>query len=375
MPFEETAVADQPELQTEETEVPESGAEGQELAGAESEVPESEPSQVADEGEQDADWLPDEQLKVFPDEQYERYAEKRYPDLVALLKDGETPEPTRKAVRQILHDKINSDIEIRRRAQAEEVPEEEVEEEAVEQDQPAQTFNPEQQEKAVTDFIEAVTDHEVADKWMTDFRKAFENKDPRQANIAATKVLTRGIVNLFPSLIDAYLFAPSGRQGVLDRYIESRYEGLGDTVKQTQFSSSWNDLVGSDAKFQALPAYDPKPNSAWTQAIAKVADLVPGFENFSIPGATPLQNFQAKAKIAANLLSSGASANSVAVATRAVETGKRIAKEASRTKELGKLGAGQSKGAFTQKTDDPLKASLSAHREQNNPFAALGQVK
>lgn len=369
MPFEE-AVADQPTTETAEA------TESTELAqesSAEATTEETQQGETQADGTgADADWLPDEQLKVFPDEQYERYAEKRYPDLVALLKDEQTPEPTRKAVRQILHDKINSDIEIRRAKEAgEEVEEEQTEEVEEVADQP-QARDPQQWEKAINTFVDGVTDPDTAVKFMGALETAGAIKDPRQRAIETTKALTRGVVNVFPDLINAYLFGAQGKPGVLDQYIESRYEGLGETVRETQYSRAWNNLIGSDPAFKALPAYDPRPDSKWTEAIAKVADLVPGFENFSLAGASPLKNFQAKARIAAKLLSNGVNANSLAVAQKAVETGKQQQKESERNKNLGKLGAGQSKGQIAKPTgDDSLKASLAAHRAQENPFAGI----
>src|SRR4051812_32617178 len=48
---------------------------------------------------EDADWLPDEQQKVFPDEVVARYAKSRYPEIVKLLEN----DPTNGQLRQLLH--------------------------------------------------------------------------------------------------------------------------------------------------------------------------------------------------------------------------------------------------------------------------------
>jgi hypothetical protein len=361
--FDETAVADQPTTET--AEVVETTETAQE-SSAETATEETQLSEAqATEESQDADWLPDEQLKVFPDEAYVTYAQKRYPELVKLLNDENLPEPTRLQVKQVLHDKINSDIEIRRKAQAEESEqEEETTEEPTQQVDPVKAQA--EWEQRATSFVDQVSDPEADIKWMGELEKAAQIKDPRQRSIQQTKVLKVGVINLLRDALPAFL---AGDQGMLRQYLESQYEGLGDTVKQTSWSRAWNELKSENPN---LPAYDPDPKSPWSQAIAKVADMVPGFEHFAIPGATPLQNFTAKAKIAAKLLKQGAGPNAVAEATKAVEKGKQIAKESERNKNLGKLGAGQSKGQLAKPSgNDPLKESLAAHKAESNPFAAL----
>jgi hypothetical protein len=318
----------------------------------------------------DSDWLPEEQLREFPPEVIAKYA-KRY---------GYTAEEIAADPRlaKTLHDKINSDIEIaRQKAEAEENEESEETDDTETEEKPIDAAEQQKQWVAkVESFVDQVTDPEIAVKFIDDFTKAFEIKDPRERSIVATKVLSRGMVNLAKDLLPALLFGREGELGMLDRYMETRYEGFTDTVKTTSYSRTWDGIKTSDPAFAKLPAYDTRPGSPFMQAIDKAAELIPGFEDFKIPGKSPLENFKAKALIAARLLSGNGSASSVAAAARAVETGKRIARETQNNKQLGKLGAGQSKGQLARSTgDDPLKKALAEHRADDNPFAGISKSK
>jgi hypothetical protein len=375
--FEESTATAEETQQTESAETEETEVAAEE-SSAEAAAEESE-AEAGDEtaettSDDDADWLPDEQLKVFPDEQYQRYAEKRYPELAKLLNDENLPEPTRKQVRQILHDKINTDIRIKQMAEAnqeEEVAEDEVEEAAEPtRVDPAQAQA--QWEQNVNTFVDRVTDPVVAEKFITDFTKAFEIKDPKERSIAATKVLTRGMVNVLKDAIPAFLFGANGQPGQLDQYIEQRYEGLGQMSEHNSRTSAWSEVKASDPKYSSLPDFDPSPNSPWSKAIAQVAEMVPGFAKFEVPGASRRENFIAKSQIAARLLAAGPSANAVAIATKAVETGKRVQAEATRAKQNARLGAGQSKGQIARSPQpDALKSRIEETRQEENPFAGV----
>lgn len=377
--FEETALADQPTETTESAEVLTSDFPSMDTS-AEGEVAdqgEGTTATTTDEGETTYQ-LPDEQLKVFPAEVYQEYAANRYPELAKMLTDQSLPEPTRKQVQQILHDKLNGDIYIQRLEEQEEQEVEEVEEETEEvADQPP--IDPvkaeAERETRINQFVDQVTDPKVATKFAQDFIKSFEIKDPQQRDIAVTKSLTRGIVNLFPDLVSAFF---DGKGGFLEKRIESyinqNFEGLTETHKTNTYQSTWDSIKSSDPKFAALPAYS---TPEWIQAAQEAAAILPGFENaiFNDPATgRPLsaaKNFQKKAEAMANILSR-TRGNVVKEAVQAVETGKRVQAESAQRKNLGKLGAGQSKGQITTGTgNDPLKAAIAAQRADSDPFAAL----
>ena len=82
--------AEQPETSA-DTEMTEEGAET-----------EAAPADAQPAAEDDPSWLPDEQQKVFPDEVIAKYA-KRYGYTEEQIRDNP-------GLRQLLHDKINSDI-------------------------------------------------------------------------------------------------------------------------------------------------------------------------------------------------------------------------------------------------------------------------
>lgn len=345
---------------------------GDELqSGAETATEEEQAEVEAGEEEEaegdDADWLPEEQLKEFPPEVIAKYA-KRY---------GYTAEEIAADPRlaKALHDKINSDIEIARRA-AEQTDEEEQEEQT---EEPAEAM-PDAKEafKQFTEraqsFTDQITDPEVAEKFITDFTKAFDIKDPRERAVTATKVLTMGMLNVLRDALPAFLGDGEGRRGLISQLLESQYEGFQDTVRSNSHSRVWAEIVASDPAFESLPAYDTKPNSAWNKAIGEVAELVPGFEDFTIPGKSKLEVFRKKCEIAARLLSGGKTTASVDAANKAVETGRRNAEDSRKRKLLGKLGAGQTKGTIqTRHGSDPLKDKIREHRESDNPFAALNK--
>jgi hypothetical protein len=321
--------------------------------------------------------LPSEESKVFKDEEYQKFADKRYPELAKLLNDNNLPEPTRAQVKQIIHDKLNGDIRIKQLMEAGE----EVEEEPLEEEQelePTQNLPPEEAEKAwdaaLTNFTEKVTDSKTAQKFMTDLRAVAEIKDPVQRDIAEVKVLTKGVANVVPAILDDYLFTP-GKDGasLMDKYFEARFPGFAQNHQDTAKSSAW-DQVRNAPEFAALklPNYG---TPEWMQSVNKVASLLPGFEKARFSN-DPIQNFAAKARIHAQLLAGTATQSTVATAVKAVEKGKQLERQAQQRKNLGNLGAGQTKGKIAQnanlsQSDEARKASIARLREDSNPFAAL----
>lgn len=321
--------------------------------------------------------LPDEQLKVFPDEVYQQYADKRYPELAKLLLDPNLPEPTRKQVKQILHDKLNGDIRI---DQLQNAGEEVVDEEPVEEQElePTQELAPEEAAKAwdesLTTFVDRVTDTKVAQKFMTDLRAVAEIKDPVQRDIAEVKILSKGVTNLVPAIIDDYLLAkgPDGKSA-LDRYFDSRFPGFSEQHQDNARASAWEGLRTAPEFVNAkLPSYG---TPEWIASVEKVAKMVPGFEKASF-SKDPIENFKAKARVHAQLMAGTATTGTVAQAVKAVEKGKQLERQSNQRKQLGNLGSGQTKGVIAQNvnelpSDKARKESIARLREDENPFAAL----
>jgi hypothetical protein len=224
-----------------------------------------------------------------------------------------------------------------------------------------------------------VTDIKVAQTFTDNFTKAFDIKDPQQRAMAVTKTLSGAAVNLMRDAVPELLMTP-GQDGktLLDRYLESRYEGLSSMVKTNAYGSAWDNLRQSDPKFANVPAYN---TPEWKDAIGKVAEMVPGFEDAVFTGKdgrvlSPYQNFVAKSKVAISLIQNlnGNSDKAIASAKKAVETGKTIARKTAGEQANAKLGAGQSRGQLSATAGDPLKEAIAKHRADNG-FAGIDTSK
>jgi len=337
------------------------------------------------EAEQETYQLPDEQSKVWPDDKLLEFAQNRYSKYAHLLADPNTPDLAKEAMRQFLHDKLNGDIYIQKLRAQGEGPDDEEEGDEVEEgeDAPIVEADPaklqEHWNTAVTQFVDRVTDDKVALDFTTNFTKAFDIKDPQQRALAVTKTLSSAAVNLMRDAVPELLMSP-GPDGktLLDRHLEQRYEGLGGMVKTQSYSQAWNDLRQSDPKFANVPAYN---TAEWNEAIKKVAEMVPGFENAVFTDKngrilSPYQNFVEKSKAAIKLMS-GQTANPqkvVADAKKAVETGKKVERASSQARANAQLGAGQSRGQLNQATGDPLKEAIAKYRAEQNSGIDVSKV-
>lgn len=375
--IDETTVADQPTTES-------SDQSGFESVAQESSVETTGAEQTAgaqpESTEESAYQLPSSQSKVFSEEAIQDFAQNRYPELAKLLNDQTLPEQSRKHIRQVIHDKLNGDIYIQELQSAE--PGEE--EEAEETEEPTQQVDPAQLKEhwnqAVTQFVDRVTDPQVAQTFTDNFVKAFDIKDPQQRALAVTKTLSGAAVNLMRDAVPELLFSP-GPDGktLIDRYMESKYEGLPGMVKTTSYGQAWDNLRQSDPRFANVPAYN---TPQWHEAIAQVAQMVPGFENAVFTDRngrvlSPYQNFVEKSKVAISLMSNrpGVAAQAVVDAKKAVETGKKVERESTRLKNNAQLGAGQSRGQISSATGgDPLKEAIAKHRAEQG-FAGIDTSK
>jgi len=321
--------------------------------------------------------MPDEQAKVFPDEVLVEFAQNRYPELAKALADQSLPEPTRQQIKQIVHDKLNGDIYIEKLRQAEEQQDEAEEEEQEETAEPTQQANPEAWQKAVQSFVDNVTDEKAAQTFFDELNAAAALKDPKERAVKFTKTLSGAAVNLMRDAIPALLFGKDGQPGMIDQYIESRYEGLGESHTSALRSGDWESVKQSDPAYANLPAFGTPEFVAMAQ---KAAATVPGIENAVFTGPngqalSPRQQFIEKSKLLAKLAAGTATQGTVEKATKAVETGRRLQKESQQRKSVANLGAGQTKGQIAPQVQSGLdaerKASIARLREDENPFAVL----
>jgi len=377
--FEETATVE-PTQGQESSESPEAVLQLDESSAEPEEQQQAEDS-TASEQEQSSDesayQLPDEQSKVFPDNVLLEYAENRYQELAKALKDSNLPEPTRNQIRQILHDKLNTDIHIAKLNESTEETEESEEEESEEQQEakPDQAQTWAQVEERLNHVVDEITDPAVAVQFVERLGKADAIKDPKERAIAVTKALTFGMANAMRDLLPAFL---NGQDGYLNRHIgdwmEKNFEGFGESYKSTSYANTWNSVLSADPKFKDLPAYGTEE---WKAAAQEAAGILPGFENavFTDPRTgkplSPMQNFRKKAEAMANILTN-ARGKVVAEVAKAVETGKRVAKDNASRKANANLGAGHSKGQLATQTGiDPLKNALASLKSDSDPFASL----
>lgn len=371
--FEESAVADQPITESADQSV-ETGVQDSSAEASGSEQPNGAQPGTTEESTYQ---LPSSQSKVFSEESIQEFAQNRYPELAKLLNDQNIPEQSRKHIRQVIHDKLNGDIYIQElKEQGEEGEELEETEEAAEPTQadPAQLQT--EITQAINQFVDRVTDPKVAADFTDNFIKAFDIKDPQQRALTVTKTLSGAAVNLMRAAVPELLFSP-GADGktLIDRYLEAKYEGLPGMVKTNSYGSAWENLRQSDPKFAKVPAYN---TPEWKQAVQKVAEDVPGFENAVFTDKngrllSPYQNFVEKSKVAINLMSSrpAVAAQAIVDANKAVETGKKVERESTRQKNNANLGAGQSRGQISSAPgSDALSQAIAKHRADNG-FAGI----
>jgi hypothetical protein len=291
--------------------------------------------------ETDPNWLPNEQDKVFSDDVYARYGE-RYG-----LSAEQAQDPL---VRQLLHDKINSDIWISQQQQFAE--QEYREPEAVrqpEQQQPTQPQITREQYFAQLDrAIAERTDPAIAKEFHDGFLRAFgvpeteiSKASPQQA-MAVTTLMSKYALNLFNTFADDML---SSR---LQNQISSAYPGFGDMYERSAYAMSWDNVRNSNPAYGALPAYGTKE---FSQKLREASARIPGFDEMQFTDAQnkPLpmmENAQRKYTMLAQI-ASGQNVDPRLV-QQAAATGARNARRADVRRAAGNLGSGQSKGGSSR---------------------------
>jgi hypothetical protein len=324
--------------------------------GTEEQLAEPEEQDTAEEqAEEEADYLPNETEKVFPDEVLARYAQRYQKDEKWLA------DPLNK---QLLIDKINSDIFLRAQQQQEqELPEFE---EAEPEPEPEPTRQEPQitREQYVTQLQQAVsqkTDPEMAKMIFVGFNKAFGLSDQEiaasmQANpngaMEFTKILSVGALNLINT------FAQEIFGSNLKGWVEQAYPGFDQKFVRADAAESW-DYLRNSVQDAELPAYGTRDYASQARAIgAEIAGSAERFEKMVFVGSngqplSPQQNLAEKQRmIAERMLSGGQQQVTPAIVAQAVKTGQRIAQRSQTRRDAGNLGSGKSNAKIAATGDD-----------------------
>lgn len=300
------------------------------------------------EGETESDdpnWLPSEQLRVFPPEVIAKYA-KRF---------GYTPEEigADERLANALSKMINSDIEIANRKKAEEEAANQEEEEQEESEptpklEPAEAWA--QMEGTLNTIVDRITDTAVAKTFVARLAKADAIKDADERAIAVTKTLTFGMANALRDLLPMYLNDGNWLQNQFQAFMETYAPGLGDSHYQTSLSSTVEAIRASNPKFANIPRFGSRE---WSEAEIKADAIAPDLKTakfFDEQGreVSRLERFKRMTEIMFRLATNQPGA--VAQAEKAIETGKKVERDNAQRKTNAKLGAGQSKGLAPKST-------------------------
>jgi hypothetical protein len=274
-------------------------------------------------------WLPSEQDKVFPDEVYARYAE-RY-----NLSPEQAADPQ---FRQLLHDKINSDIWIQQQQQQFQEQQAEPEQPAEPTRETAPQVTREQYFQNLERVITERTDPQVAVQFHKDFLAAWQRPEAEQP-MAFTQVMSKYALNLFQT------FMPDMLQAQLSQQLSQAFPGFGDMYDRSSHAMAWDRVRNSDPSFAGLPAYGTKEFST---KLREAAGRIPGFDEmqFTDGQGKPLpaqQNAERKYAMLAKI-ASGQNVNPQLL-QQAAAAGARNARRADVRRSAGNLGSGQSKGA------------------------------
>lgn len=283
------------------------------------------------------DWLPDEQDKVFTDDTLNRYAQRYGFDEQSL---------TNPQIRQLLVDKLNSDIYIRQQQQwGEQNQYQEVEEAQPEPTQQTQPPTREQYFQHLDRVIQERTDPEVAKQFHAEFLKSFGVPDAEIARMPAsqamqfTQTASKYMLNLMNTFMGDML------QANLSQQLSQAFPGFGDMYERSSYAMAWDQVRNSNPQFNALPAYGTKEFSS---TLREASRRIPGFDEMQFTDAQgralpAMENAQRKYSMLAQI-ASGQNVDP-ALIQKAVATGQRQATRAAQRRAAGNLGSGQSTAA------------------------------
>jgi hypothetical protein len=301
----------------------------QEQPTVEAETP---PEEIAE------DWLPSDQDKVFPDEVYAKYAERYH----------FTPEQAADPLlRQLLHDKINSDIYLSEQQRQQELqPPEEVEDQIERPVQAQPQLTREQYFSNLERMVQERTDPEVAKQFHADFLRAFGvgeaeiAKAPAQQAMQFTQVASKYMLNLVNTFMGDML------QANLNQQLTQQFPAFGEMYERSAYAMAWDRVRNSNPSFTSLPAYGTKEFSS---ALREAAEKIDGFDDMQFTGRNgqPLPIME-NAMRKYSMLAQIASGQNVdpAMLQRAAAAGAKNARRADLKRSAGNLGSGQSSAAI-----------------------------
>lgn len=310
-----------------------------EATGTEQQEVQTEPQQVEAEAESQTeeaeDWLPTDQDKIYPDDVYARYAQ-RY-----QLTPEQAADPL---LRQLLHDKINTDIFVRQQQQqAEQWEQQQQEVETQQEPTPQQPLSREQWFQNLDQVVQQTTDPQVAKAFHADFLRAFGIPEdqiaavPPQQAMQFTSVASKYMLNLISTHLPGLL------QNALPQQISHAFPGFGDMYERSSYAMAWDQVRNSNPKFSDLPAYGTKQ---FSQTLRAASQQIPGFDEMQFTDARgnplqPQQNAMRKYEMLAKI-ASGQNVDP-ALLQKAVATGQAQQRRAATRRAAGNLGSGQSK--------------------------------
>lgn len=352
--------------------------EGSESAPADAQDAGQEGGEAVDEGT-DADWqetsadgqadeefqLPSEDEVDFTDDVYKRYAKKHNIDESLI----ENPSVRNLLKAQIQNDRYLAQQEQERDdfAQEEELlGEDEQEEEAP---QPLVQGSPEwqAQRKAYFDTLDRmaaeVTSPDMAEAFGVALMKAWGIEKPTKADMARVAPLAQTYTKFGINLMATAL--PKLLPGLMNNAVP----GLSKAMERLECADAWDNLRDSTPEFAEMPDFG---THEFRQMMNQVLNKHPYLEYavFRDPRTgRPLdssRNTLAKYKAVAQI-AAGRQLNP-RIVQQAVQTGKAIANRANQTRANGKLGGGQSKGAFQKPQPKSFMQEVrEAYEKDTNP--------
>ena len=296
--------------------------------------------EAAEETEEVAeDWLPSEQDKVFSDDVLLKYAE-RYQKDEEWLSDPLN--------RQLLIDKLNSDIFLRQQQeQYEQEPGEEYEEESETEPtrEPQPQLTREQYFQNLDRLVAERTDPEVAKQFHADFLKSFGVPDAEIAKIPPQQAMqfTQTASKYMLNLVNTFLGDMLGAQ--LNQQLAQAFPGFGEMYERSAYAMAWDRVRNSNAQYQNLPAYGSKE---FSRTLREASAKIPGFEDMQFTGrdGRPLSMMENAARKYA-MLAQVASGQTVdpQLVQQAAQAQVRAARRADVRRSAASLGSGQSRAA------------------------------
>lgn len=316
----------QPQEQTEEITA------GTEAVQQADEVEQGEPLETQSEENAD-DWLPGEQDKIFADDVYSKYAQ-RY-----QLTPEQAADPL---LRQLLHDKINSDIYLRQQREQQQF--EEPQPEPQQQQQVEQKFPTiEEHLASLNQAARQLTNPQIAQAFANDFMKAFgvtEAAKPETATALANTMTTFGL-NLMQTALPQMLMP----------MLENVMPGISGRFYMGSRADSWDGIRNSNPAYAELPAYGSRE---FMELCARLDGEYPALTEMGLAleranggqlyGPSADKFYGTLAKLAVR------QATNPQQLLEAAQAGARSARRGEVRRSAGNLGAGQSKGAIQNKS-------------------------